>query len=87
MAMKATWGVVDGEPRDIFKDPKTDDGTKKSAKGLLHVYKDEEGRYRLKDQATPAEEASGELEVVFENGKLVKDYTLAEVRANFEASL
>lgn len=87
MAMKATWGVVDGEPREIFKDPATDDGTKKSAKGLLHVYKDEEGKYRLKDQCTPEEEASGELKVVFENGKLIKDYTLAEVRANFENSL
>lgn len=80
MAIKATWGQVNGEPREIFKDPKTDDGTKKSAKGLLQVYLDEDGEYRLKDQCTPEEEEQGELKVVFENGKLIKDYTLSEVR-------
>jgi nicotinamide phosphoribosyltransferase len=36
----------------------------------------------LKDQCTPEEEAGGELKVVFENGNLVKDWTLAEVRGN-----
>lgn len=34
-AMKATWCQVNGEGREIFKDPKTDDGTKKSLKGLI----------------------------------------------------
>ena len=33
-AMKATYGEVNGEPRNIFKDPKTDDGTKKIRKRL-----------------------------------------------------
>lgn len=32
-AMKATWCQVNGEGREIFKDPKTDDGTKKSLSG------------------------------------------------------
>ena len=36
-AIKATYGEVNGEPRDIFKDPKTDGGGKKSHKGLLSV--------------------------------------------------
>jgi nicotinamide phosphoribosyltransferase len=35
--MKATYGEVNGESIEIFKDPKTDSGTKKSAKGLLKV--------------------------------------------------
>ena len=48
MAMKATFGVVKGEPREIFKDPITDDGLKKSAKGLLQVEK-ENGVYVLKE--------------------------------------
>ena len=79
MAMKATSVTVDGERRDIFKDPKTDDGTKKSAKGLLMVTKI--GRdFELRDQVTELEESRGALEVVFLNGKLVKETTLAEIR-------
>ena len=35
--MKATSVVVNGERREIFKDPITDDGIKKSAKGLIKV--------------------------------------------------
>ena len=42
-AVKATHVVVNGESRDIFKDPITDDGVKKSAKGYLRVYQDVEG--------------------------------------------
>lgn len=79
-AMKATWGQVAGEERDIFKDPKTDNGIKKSAKGLLKVYYDENHILRLKDQCTHEEEAEGELIPIFENGVLLKDYTLQEIR-------
>lgn len=85
-AMKATWCEVDGEPLDIFKDPATDSGTKKSAKGLLRVEK-ENGRFVLYDQQTPEQEAQGELKVVFEDGKLVKEYTLGEVRATLASYL
>jgi nicotinamide phosphoribosyltransferase len=80
-AMKATYGEVNGSGRDIFKDPKTDDGTKKSAKGLMQVYRNEDtGKLELKDQCSWAEEATGELKTVFKDGKLVKDWTLAEIR-------
>lgn len=37
MAMKATYCVVDGVGVQLFKDPKTGDGTKKSAKGMFVV--------------------------------------------------
>lgn len=50
-AMKATWAMVNGEERMLFKEPKTDDGTKKSAKGRLVVFKTYFG-YRLKDGLT-----------------------------------
>lgn len=36
-AMKATWGQINGEGVDIFKDPVTDSGIKRSAKGILKV--------------------------------------------------
>jgi nicotinamide phosphoribosyltransferase len=79
-AMKSTSGVVDGERRAIFKDPKTDNGLKKSAKGLLRVEL-QNGEYILLDEQTEAQEKQGELTVVFEDGKLVKDVTLAEIRS------
>lgn len=69
-AMKATWGQVNGEGREIFKNPKTDDGQKKSATGLLRVEKTENG-FQLLDRQTRDQEREGELKTVFENGKLV----------------
>lgn len=73
------------EAREIFKDPVTDDGTKKSAKGLLCVREydsDPGGRYyTLKDQCSWREEGEGALETVFIDGELVKEWTLDEIRA------
>src|SRR5690606_34918879 len=59
-AMKATYGEVDGEGREIYKDPITDDGTKKSAKGLIKIEL-VDGNYQLVDQVTWEEEKQGEL--------------------------
>jgi len=78
-AMKATYGVVNGEGREIYKDPVTDDGMKKSAKGYLRVDK-VDGTYVLTDQVSKDEEQKGELETVFKDGVLVKEYTLNEIR-------
>ncbi|MES2983976.1 MAG: nicotinate phosphoribosyltransferase [Pseudomonadota bacterium] len=82
-AMKATSGVVNGERRDIFKDPKTDSGLKKSAKGLLRV-EAEGGSFKLYDQQSTEQEAQGALQRVFENGKLVREHTLDAVRARLQ---
>lgn len=80
IAVKSTYCEVGDEQREIFKDPITDDGLKKSAKGLLRV--DEvDGVLTLKDQCTHAEEAGGLLEPVFMDGKLLKETTLADIRA------
>lgn len=78
-AMKATSGVVNGERRDIFKDPKTDKGTKKSAKGLLRV-EHEDNTLVLYDEQSEDHESQGALELIFIDGQLVKPVTLAEVR-------
>lgn len=78
-AMKATYGEVNGEGREIYKDPITDSGTKKSAKGLLRVEK-ENGNFVLYDQQTKEQEQQGELKTVFLNGKLINLVTLQEVR-------
>jgi len=78
--MKATWGQVDGEGRNISKDPVTDRGEKKSASGLLRVEESENG-YTLFDKQTKEQEEQGVLQIVFEDGKLVKETSLAEIRA------
>ncbi|WP_417352575.1 nicotinate phosphoribosyltransferase [Flavobacterium alkalisoli] len=78
-AMKATYGEVKGEGREIFKDPITDDGTKKSAKGLMKIDL-VNGRYILRDQVSREEEKTGELKEVFRDGKLLKENTLVEIR-------
>jgi nicotinamide phosphoribosyltransferase len=79
-AMKATWGQVNGEARDIFKDPVTDSGEKKSAKGLLRIERDAEHGFVLFDQQTPEQEREGALVTVFEDGKLMVEVTLDEIR-------
>ena len=86
-ACKATASIVDGEFRDIFKDPVTDggNGMKKSAKGLLRVDKID-GEFVLKDQCTSEEESGGELKTVFEDSKLLVDWTLAEIRETLSNS-
>ena len=78
-AIKATWGVVKGEPRELWKDPKTDSGVKKSARGLLRVEK-EGNDFVLYDQQTPGPETLGALRVVFDNGRLYNQEALHKIR-------
>ena len=74
--MKATLGIVNGEDRAIFKDPKTDDGMKKSARGYLRVSDD----LTLTDDVSYHEETNGALRTVFLNGSIYEETTLDEVR-------
>jgi nicotinamide phosphoribosyltransferase len=79
-AVKATSGIVDGVRRDIFKNPKTDTGEKKSAKGLLRVEKIG-SRYVLFDNQTEEQENAGELKTVFLDGALEKETGFDEIRS------
>jgi nicotinamide phosphoribosyltransferase len=103
-AMKATYGEITHktgiyvgysgdeqetvEAREIFKDPITDDGTKKSKKGLLAVAESRKftdvqnntGKLVVYDQCTWEEEGKGLLTTVFKDGKLIKTTTLEEIR-------
>ena len=85
-AMKATWGVVGGEERSIFKDPATDDGTKKSARGLIRHFKDEAGNWKFEDSVTVEAEAASELPVVYEDGVVFTE-TGDVIRARVEAEV
>jgi nicotinamide phosphoribosyltransferase len=84
-AMKATYGEVKGEPREIFKDPATDNGTKKSAKGLLAVY-ESDGQYVLQQGATWGQVRNCAYEQVFHEGDLTNLPSLADIRARLEAA-
>ena len=77
-AVKATSVVKDDKRIAIFKDPKTDT-KKKSAKGLLKIERIN-GELTLFDNVTEEEESQGLLDVVFEDGKLIKETTLQQIR-------
>jgi nicotinic acid phosphoribosyltransferase len=86
-AMKATYVEINGEGREIFKDPITDSGTKKSAKGRLAVLKDANtGDFILKDQLSAEELESLDelnwLRTVYLDGKFVNPLSWQDVKAN-----
>jgi len=98
-AMKATYGEIEEifEPsieevstvtvsREIFKDPITDSGEKKSAKGLIAVH-EKDGTYFMKDQVEWKEVNNCAFEPVFEDGILLRDHTLSSVRKRTEKLL
>ena len=83
-AVKATWAQVNGEERLLFKDPKTDDGVKKSARGRLAVLKTPDG-WRLIDGLTKRQQAEygaqNALQPVWEDGRFVHQcHSLEEIR-------
>jgi nicotinamide phosphoribosyltransferase len=78
MAMKATYCMVNNEEREMYKEPITDP-LKKSRKGLLTVER-VEGKLQVRDCVSREEERASLLEVVFEDGVLVKEYSLSDIR-------
>lgn len=94
-AMKATYvevnkpkfpGDFNPEGREIFKDPITDDGTKKSATGLLCV-EEHDGKIGLYDKVSWATEADGLLLSIYVDGEFIYRTTLTEVRNKIKESL
>lgn len=79
MAMKSTYAETAAGPIEIYKDPKTDSGTKKSAKGLLNVTQ-EGNKFTLKDQCTVEEEEQGTLREIFVDSTLTVDENLDTMR-------
>lgn len=83
-AMKCSAALVDGVWIDVFKDPITDKG-KQSKKGRLKLVNSivYDGRWKtLSEHDEAYDKFDDVLEVVFENGVLVRDMTFDEVRAN-----
>jgi nicotinamide phosphoribosyltransferase len=82
-AMKATYGEVAGKALEIYKDPFTDGGVKKSAKGLLRVNED----LTLSECVTHQEEGGGLLKTVFLDSHALTDVTLSQIRDRIDASI
>lgn len=83
-AMKASAAEIGGKWVDVFKDPVTDKG-KSSLKGRMSTFRSRlTGEFiaaRI-DQGSLDDEWEDMMEVVFENGEILKRYTFDEVRAN-----
>lgn len=79
-ALKSTFCVINGEDKMIYKDPKTDDGTKKSQKGRVAVVKGTAG-LQLVDGLSSRETVQGDqLVEIFRDGKLLKDDSFEAIR-------
>lgn len=84
IAVKATYAEdATGKSIAIFKNPKTDNGHfKKSQRGCCRVFRTDTG-YWYEDELTWEEsQHDNELTTVFKDGKLLRVYTLDEVRKN-----
>ena len=82
-AMKATYVEKNGEGFEIFKDPITDSGMKKSAKGLVSVIANPlDGSPTLVDQCTWETINSKEnlLKIRYKDGKFFNTTTLTDIK-------
>ena len=81
--MKATYSVVNGEEKLLFKDPKTDDGTKRSQRGRVVVMKADDKIVHQDGLNYDQEQNLGLvnlLQPVFKDGRLLRDQSLSEIR-------
>ena len=80
-ALKSTACVIDGKEKQIFKDPKTDNGIKKSQKGKVAVWRDSEGHVHWKDGMTLDCEVTGDLlRPIFNDGGMCNIETFETIR-------
>lgn len=90
IAVKATYAEMGDKAFMIFKNPKTDTGNfKKSQRGLCRVFHDETGELTYEDgfdKYSFPYEKENLLECVFKDGKMIKDYHLAEIRNRLHAA-
>jgi len=85
-AMKATSVTINGVQQAIFKDPKTDNGTKKSAMGRVKVIKDKGTLVMLDESNNDHPTADDLLTTVFLNGKLTRSSTFGEIRERLKVN-
>lgn len=81
--MKASAACVNGDWRDVYKDPITDSG-KRSKRGRLALVRAEDGKVATvrEDELAGRENV---LRVVYRNGELLVNEYFAEIRARVTA--
>ena len=87
-AVKSTHVVINCKENNIFKNPITDDGTKKSQTGRVVVVQDQTGINFIDGLSIEEETAYDQnlLQTVFENGKMTIETTLYEIRERIRNS-
>lgn len=86
-ALKTVSAIIDGVEKQVFKNPKTDDGTKKSQKGAVHVWRDSSGTVLWSDGHSIKDVFEDELmSTIYKNGEVKNLVTLDEVRKRLAAS-
>jgi nicotinamide phosphoribosyltransferase len=75
------------EGREIFKDPITDDGTKKSATGLLFVGKNDNHEITLYDKVSWEEEGMGLLQTIYKDGEFRNTTDLTTIRQRVQSNI
>lgn len=86
-ALKSTLCVIEGVEKQIFKNPKTDNGIKKSQKGRVAVLKDGNS-LRFLDGLSLNDVVSGDLLTeVFRDGKLLVDDSFSKIRERLRKSI
>lgn len=79
-ALKSTLCVINGVEKQIFKNPKTDDGTKKSQKGKVYVYK-ENDQIKFSDGHDLNSVMENDLlQTVYKDGEFINQVTFSEIR-------
>lgn len=82
-AVKSTLVKINGDEQQIFKNPKTDNGIKKSQKGAVFVGKNKDGLFYVDGyslEGLAQMQQFNMLQTIFKDGKLVKETTLKEIR-------
>ena len=86
-ALKSTLCVINGDEKMIFKDPKTDNGIKKSQKGRVVVLKDGKS-FKFVDGLSLKDDVAGDqLREVFRNGKLLVNENFSDIRARIAGAV
>lgn len=92
-ALKTTYGVVDGKELLLYKDPITDDGTKKSQKGRIIVKRNSNGDLEFVDHLYKEEwtqrvsSGEDEMRVIFKDGQLFNLQTFEEIQTTLKENL
>ncbi|VDM95346.1 unnamed protein product [Thelazia callipaeda] len=84
-AFKCSHVVINGESRDVWKSPTTDAG-KQSKRGRLILERREDGSLVTVEKGQ-GDSSKDVLVTVFENGRLLVDYSLEEIRDRAELDI